>query len=161
MATIILSTGSNLGDRRAVLAAASQSISRFIGPVLCASGLYETAAWGLTDQPSFLNQALKVDTLLSPEAVLEKITEIEQHLGRIRDQKWGPRLIDIDLLYYGSVIIHEENLVVPHPEIPQRRFVLEPLMDIAPDWIHPELNLSTRELLEQTPDKLPVYRLEA
>jgi 2-amino-4-hydroxy-6-hydroxymethyldihydropteridine diphosphokinase len=121
--------------------------------------LYETAAWGLTDQPPFLNQALKVETLLPPEAVLEKITAIEQQMGRVRDQKWGPRLIDIDLLYYGSLIIHEENLVVPHPEIAQRRFVLEPLMDIAPDWLHPELNLSTRQLLEQTPDKLPVRRL--
>jgi 2-amino-4-hydroxy-6-hydroxymethyldihydropteridine diphosphokinase len=161
MVTIILSTGSNLGDRKAVLAAASQRIALLIGPVLSVSGLYETAAWGLRDQPAFLNQALKVETLLSPEAVLEKIAGVEGQLGRTRDQKWGPRIIDIDLLYYGSAIIREENLVVPHPEIPRRRFVLEPLMEIAPDWIHPGLNLSTRELLELTPDKLPVHRLEA
>lgn len=159
MATIILSTGSNLGERQAVLASARQRIARLIGPIVSASGLYETAAWGLTDQPSFLNQALQVETVHSPEIILEKMGAIETELGRVRDQKWGPRIIDIDLIYYGSDIIHEEHLIVPHPGIPQRRFVLEPLLEIAPDWIHPELKLSTRQLLEQTPDKLPVRRL--
>jgi 2-amino-4-hydroxy-6-hydroxymethyldihydropteridine diphosphokinase len=159
MATIILSTGSNLGERQAVLASARQSIARLIGPIVSASGLYETAAWGLTDQPSFLNQALQVETVYSPEIILEKMGAIETELGRVREQKWGPRVIDIDLIYYGTDIIHEEHLTVPHPGIAQRRFVLEPLLEIAPDWIHPELNLSTRQLLEQTPDKLPVRRL--
>jgi 2-amino-4-hydroxy-6-hydroxymethyldihydropteridine diphosphokinase len=159
MATIILSTGSNLGERQAVLASARQSIARLIGPIVSASGLYETAAWGLTDQPSFLNQALQVDTVYSPEIILEKMGAIETELGRVREQKWGPRVIDIDLIYYGVDVIHEEHLTVPHPGIAQRRFVLEPLLEIAPDWIHPELNLSTRQLLEQTPDKLPVRRL--
>jgi 2-amino-4-hydroxy-6-hydroxymethyldihydropteridine diphosphokinase len=159
MYDVILLTGGNLGDRLTMLAGAREQIEKNVGPVRKASAVYETAPWGNTGQPAFLNQALAVETDLSPAAVLERILSIETGLGRKRDQKWGPRSIDIDILFYGSEVVEEKNLRIPHPEIPNRRFVLEPLREIAPEMVHPVLRQTIEALLEQTSDASEVKRL--
>jgi 2-amino-4-hydroxy-6-hydroxymethyldihydropteridine diphosphokinase len=157
---VILLTGSNLGDRRALLQEALERITQSIGPLVRVSGIYETEAWGIRDQGPFLNQVLEVQTVLSPEAVLENLLCIEDSLGRRRREKWGPREIDIDILFYRDRIIEREDLRVPHPEIPNRRFVLEPLHEIAPGLVHPLLGLTVAELLARTQDSLTVRRLQ-
>ncbi|TDX00750.1 2-amino-4-hydroxy-6-hydroxymethyldihydropteridine diphosphokinase [Dinghuibacter silviterrae] len=159
MNEVILLTGGNLGDRQALLAAARDLVGRDIGPVRKASSLYETAPWGNQDQPAFLNQVLIVDTALSPGAVLERIGSIEAALGRNRAEKWGPRLMDIDILFYGRAIIDTAELRVPHPEIANRRFVLAPLAEVAPELVHPVSGVTVAELLAATPDTLEVRRV--
>jgi len=155
--TIILHTGSNLGNRIANLQLANAWIKKQIGSIIRASHYYQTAAWGVTDQPEFINQALMVETEKSPQQVLVCIQDIEATMGRIRQQKWGERLIDIDLIFYGNEVIDEENLQVPHPFLQERNFVLVPLQEIAADWVHPVLKKSVFELLEQSSDKLEVF----
>jgi 2-amino-4-hydroxy-6-hydroxymethyldihydropteridine diphosphokinase len=159
MHSVILLTGGNMGDRASRLARAREQIEKKIGPVAVASALYETAAWGNTGQPPFLNQVLQAQTTLSPEEVLEKILGIETFMGRVRTEKWGPREIDIDILFYGTTVVNGENLTIPHPEIPNRRFVLEPLAEIVPRLVHPVLGVDMKTLLERTADSLPVRRL--
>lgn len=153
---VFLSTGTNLGDRRANLAIAKLLIIKQIGTVVKTSHVYETAAWGLQEQPSFLNQVLEVYTPLPPEAVLEQIQQIEQQMGRERRVKWGERIIDIDILFYEQAIIHTETLQVPHPFLHKRNFVLVPLQEIAPDFQHPVLKLSISQLLQFSEDILVV-----
>jgi 2-amino-4-hydroxy-6-hydroxymethyldihydropteridine diphosphokinase len=159
MHSVILLTGGNLGDRVTRLARARKEIEDKIGPVGEASALYETAAWGNTGQPSFLNQVLRVGTRLSPGQVLAEVLGIETAMGRMRAEKWGPREIDIDILFYDTQVVNTENLTIPHPEIPNRRFVLEPLAEIAPRLVHPVLGVDMETLLERTGDTLPVRRL--
>lgn len=129
------------------------------GQIVDRSGIYETAAWGNTNQPPFLNQAFLLQTDLSAENLLRKIMGIEQEMGRIRTEKYGPRIIDIDILFYNRDIIRLPELIVPHPEIQNRRFALVPLAQIAPGFIHPLLNKSITQLLEECPDTLEVQRL--
>lgn len=154
--TIYLHTGSNIGNRIANLQIANAYLKQHIGTIKKASQYYHTAAWGVTDQPSFINQALELSTNLSPFEILENIQQIEASMGRIRHEKWGERLIDIDLLFYEKVIIQEENLQVPHPFLQERKFVLVPLQEIAADWIHPIFNRSIQDLFEKTTDDLSV-----
>lgn len=153
---IILHTGSNMGNRIANLQTANALIKKRIGRMIAASKYYETAAWGITDQPDFINQALRIATHLSAQEVLVNIQAIETAMGRIRQQKWGKRLIDIDLIFYAQQVVEEENLQVPHPFLQERNFVLVPLQEIAADWIHPVLQKSVAELYEQTIDPLAV-----
>ena len=156
---IYLHTGSNQGDRKEFLSKANTAIQEQIGFITKQSSLYETAAWGNTDQPDFLNQALAIETLLSPVDLIEKVLEIEIQLGRVRTQKWGTRIIDIDVLFYEDQVIETPKLSVPHPFLQERNFVLIPLMEIAPYFEHPVLKLSIEELYLQSKDLLEVSLL--
>jgi 2-amino-4-hydroxy-6-hydroxymethyldihydropteridine diphosphokinase len=125
---------------------------------LVSSSVYRTKAWGIEDQPDFLNQVLEVESDLSAMEILKIILEIEQSLGRKRDIRWSKRIIDIDILYYGDEIIDLPGLTVPHPEIQNRNFTLAPLCDIAPGFVHPKLLKTQRELLDSSPDTLGVEK---
>ncbi len=151
--------GGNLGNREHYLAKARQEISEKIGEIIAISKLYETAAWGYTEQPAFLNQAIFLRSDLLPLEVLEKINEIEQKLGRERHQKWYARTLDIDIIFCQEQIIDLPNLTIPHPHISERRFVLVPLAEIASNFQHPILKRSVQELLEKCSDTLEVKPL--
>ena len=159
MNNIFLLLGSNLGDRRSWLQQAIQHIETEIGPVSKASGIYETQSWGKTDEPEYLNQVVLLQTALSAQTVLEKILAIELLMGRVREEKWGSRIIDIDILFYNSEIINKPGLHVPHPELHNRRFTLEPLAEIAPLFIHPVLNKTILQLKNELNDELIVKKL--
>ena len=150
---LILLLGANLGDRLQTLLCAIDLIAERVGPVVRQSGLYETAPWGVTDQPAYLNLVMVVETTLEPEAVLNQTQAIEQELGRVRLEKWGARVIDIDILYYDQLILQTDQLTIPHPYLHQRRFTLMPLAEIAPDFVHPILHKTTVELLADCEDK--------
>lgn len=156
MKGVYLLLGSNLGDSRAMLTKAAKHIENRIGAIIKTSSLYRTKAWGIENQPDFLNQVLEVDTLLDPELLLQCISDIERLLGRIRYQKWQSRIIDIDILYYGHEIVELPHLTIPHPENQNRNFVLAPMAEIAPDFIHPKLGISQKQLLENSPDILEI-----
>lgn len=149
---LYLLLGANLNDRAQALRRATSLIAERVGKVIQQSALYETAPWGIIDQPAFLNQVLAVNTTLQPEAVLAKTQKIEQELGRIRHEKWGTRTIDIDILYYGTLVMQTETLTIPHPYLHQRRFTLVPLAEIAPDFKHPVLMKTTVNLLAECTD---------
>jgi len=151
-----LSLGSNEGDRAALLESSITLLSRHCGMIEKTSAIYETAAWGLTDQPDFLNCVLLLKTDLSPADLLEAIHHIEAISGRNRIIKWGPRTIDIDILFYNDLILQSPSLTIPHPFLHERRFILTPLSEIAPSYIHPSLHKSVTELLETCPDPLQV-----
>lgn len=159
MEGVFLLTGSNLGDRHANLMMAAQQIEQACGQIIQQSSVYQTAAWGKADQADFFNQVLEINTSLSPEVLLHTVLAIEQSMGRIRQEKWGARTIDIDILYYGSKIVEATNLSIPHPGIASRRFVLSPLNEIAPDFTHPVLLLSNQQLLAACTDSLAVKLL--
>ena len=156
---VFLLLGSNLGDRPQVLAAAREMIAGQAGSIVNQSAIYETAPWGITDQPAFLNQVLEITTSLLPEDLLRIILNIEHDLGRIRYERWGARVIDIDILYFGQTIMDSARLTLPHPRIQDRRFVLAPLAEIAPGFIHPVLQKTTSKLLEQCPDTSAVSKI--
>jgi 2-amino-4-hydroxy-6-hydroxymethyldihydropteridine diphosphokinase len=153
-----LLTGGNLGDRKETLAKASDLINKHCGKIIKSSALYETAAWGKTDQPAFLNQALELDTSLTARQLIRCILKVEKMMGRIREEKYGPRLIDIDILLFNNEKHNYDLLHLPHPEMQNRRFALLPLAEIAADVIHPVFNRSITELLAECPDKLEVKK---
>jgi 2-amino-4-hydroxy-6-hydroxymethyldihydropteridine diphosphokinase len=155
--TVFLLLGSNQGDSKAILAKARALLQERLGTITLSSGIYRTAAWGKTDQPDFLNQALQVLTHHIPIACLAIINQIEDELGRQRTEHWGQRSIDIDILLFDQDIIHSARLVVPHPELHKRNFALTPLCNIAPHWEHPVLKCSIAELLAQCTDQLSVF----
>ena len=128
---IYLSLGTNLGNRQRNLDKSMDFIEDKVGKILKRSSVYKTKAWGVKDQPDFLNMVLEVETKFSPQFVLTTILSIETEMGRIRERKWYTRLIDIDLLFYEDLIIKESNLIVPHPYLQDRNFVLAPLMEIC------------------------------
>ncbi len=157
--TTFLLLGTNVGDTKKNLTTARNAIELSIGPILKASSLYRSKAWGKTDQPDFLNQAIQVETGLQAHELLEQILREEQSMGRIRTEKWSERIIDIDILLYGNGIVSSSSLIIPHPQLPNRRFALEPLAEIAPHFIHPVLGLTIVELLKQCADPLHVWRV--
>jgi 2-amino-4-hydroxy-6-hydroxymethyldihydropteridine diphosphokinase len=156
MHTVIISTGSNQGEREQHLQSAIEALEAHGFALLKASAVYETAAWGMEAQPAFLNQVLCVETVHKPSHCMELMLAIERAMGRQRQQKWGPRIIDLDILFYDHDVINESDLMVPHPYLHKRRFILQPLHEIMPDYIHPVLKLSVSEMLENCEDVLPV-----
>lgn len=148
--------GSNLGDREASLISARKSLATF-GEITATSALYETEAWGLENQPMFLNQALILSTDLPPEELLVKIAEIEETLGRVQTEKWHPRIIDIDILGMDDLIVETDELSIPHPCLHERNFALIPLLEIAPEWVHPVLNVTVEEMYLHSEDQREVF----
>lgn len=154
-----LLTGGNMGDREQSLAMARELISSDCGKIIKTSSLYETAAWGKTDQPAFLNQALEINTTLNAKQLIGQLLKVEKKMGRMRKEKYGERLIDIDIIFFNNEIYTTTFLKVPHPEMHNRRFVLAPLAEIAPDVVHPALLKTVSELLRVCPDTLLVKKI--
>ncbi len=159
MAEVYIGVGSNQGNRHQNLQDAINALEGKV-KMIDKSSIYRTKAWGLEDQSDFFNQVLKVQTELSPADLLAVIQQIELKLGRQRKIKWGPRIIDLDILTYEEVILHSESLQIPHPGIPERNFVLTGLMDLAPNFKHPVLGKTIRELYLQCLDTLDVLLIE-
>jgi 2-amino-4-hydroxy-6-hydroxymethyldihydropteridine diphosphokinase len=150
--------GSNQGQRAELLTRAVAEIHQRVGKVAGKSSVYESAAWGKTDQPSFLNQVVEVNTKLLPDQLLKVTQAIEKDLGRVRKEHWGPRVIDIDILFYGDHIINLPDLTIPHVAIPERRFTLVPMNELAPEWVHPALHTTIEQLLARCEDMLEVKK---
>jgi len=143
-----LGLGSNLGDKQSYITKAIQKISSLENvETIRASKVIKTPPYGKTDQPDFLNCVIKVKTRLKPEVFLEKCFDIENQLGRVREEKWGPRTIDIDMLFYEDMIVNSKSLVLPHPELHKREFVLTSLNELCPDLIHPVLKKKIKNIL--------------
>jgi len=154
-----LLTGGNIGDREQYLAKARELIGIECGEVTKTSSIYETAAWGKTDQPAFLNQALEIQTTLNGKQLIRHILKVEKKMGRVREEKYGERVIDIDIIFFNNEILRTTFLKVPHPEMQNRRFVLVPLAEIAPGAVHPGLLKTVAELLRDCKDELEVKRI--
>ncbi len=159
MNTVFLGLGGNLGDRMQNLSLAVDAISRNVGEIQFGSSIYETGAWGNTGQADFLNCVISVLTDLNPIEVLHAIQKIETDLGRIRISRWAPRTMDIDILFYKDEICNSQDLTIPHPLIEKRRFVLLPMTEIAPYYIHPVLKKNMKELTVLCDDQSEVKKL--
>ena len=151
--------GSNMGNSRYQLAIAQKNIKKSIGKIIRQSNLYQTAAWGKTDQPDFINQVVVVETKLTAAETMNTILSIEKNMGRIRTSKNAPRIIDIDILFFNKDIIKTKMLTVPHPFIQERRFVLVPLNELSSRFIHPVVGKTVSQLLKDCPDKLDVKKI--
>ena len=156
---VFLLLGSNQGDPMTRLAEAATKIAEIAGKIRAASAVYRTEAWGLQHQPDFYNQVLWIETSHTSQTLLNELLAIEESMGRVRLQKWGPRIIDIDLLFYDQQVIDVPGLQLPHPGIPHRKFTLLPLSEVAPDFIHPVSGKNIRTLLEECTDPLRVEKV--
>lgn len=156
---VVLLLGGNMGDRLYYLATAAVLLEKQLGPVVQRSAIYQTAAWGKKDQADFYNQVIICETEKSVAELMPLILAIEAQLGRKRSAKWDERTIDIDVLLIGDLIISTADLEVPHPRMQERRFVLMPLAQLLPDFLHPVLEKSIKDLLLSCPDLLPVKQL--
>jgi 2-amino-4-hydroxy-6-hydroxymethyldihydropteridine diphosphokinase len=159
MNEVYLCLGGNLGEREKNLTQAIAMIAERVGQVLSVSSVYETASWGVSEQPNYLNQVLKIVTDLKAKEVLNTCLEIEKEIGRTRNIKWENRLIDIDMLFFNAEIIDTPELKIPHPFIQERKFVLVPMAQIAGQLKHPILNKTIVELLADCKDDLEVKRI--
>jgi len=153
MSTVALSLGSNLGDRLQILRKAVCALERQGFTILALSDVFETPPWGVKDQPRFLNACVLAETSLSPEEVLAEVKEIEKSLGRTRTWRWGPRLIDLDIIFYDNVVMDTPALTIPHAEMARRAFVLLPLTQAAPYWRHPVTGFTAEEMARALPDE--------
>ena len=159
MAEVYLLLGSNLSDRQRFLNETTRLLHERVGTVLKPSSIYETEPWGFTNKNNFLNQVLLVETSLNPYELLKVLKAIETKLGRIRKtQRYSPRCIDIDILFYNDEVYFSDDLVIPHPRLHDRMFTLVPLNEIAPDYLHPILKKTIRELVILCNDKLMVKK---
>ena len=161
MNRVYIQLGSNLGDREGYLKQSQAMLIDEIGLIIKKSSIYESSPWGVENQGSFLNQVLLLETDVKPFDLLDIILNIEKEMGRVRIEKWGERIIDIDILFYNDEIIETNNLCIPHPYISKRRFVLSPLDEIAKNYIHPILHKTINKLLLECLDeeKVSVYEL--
>lgn len=146
MHVVYLALGSNLGERKASLLEAISGLPPHV-VVRQTSPVYETAPWGFTDQPAFLNMVVKGETKLDPLELLKHLKFIETRMGRAPAVRWGPRKIDLDILFYDELVLDSAALTIPHPHMPERAFVLVPLADLAEDYCHPVMHKTIRELL--------------
>ena len=147
MFTVFIALGSNLGDRAENLRQARIHLNRTVR-ITAESSIVETPPWGYTDQPDFLNQVVRGKTTASPQALIHVMKSVEKEIGRTPNFRYGPRLIDLDLLYYADLVLETPGLTVPHPRLQERDFVLRPLAEIAPDWMHPVLGKTSQEMLD-------------
>jgi len=151
--------GTNIGDREKNLEEAVLAIEKEIGTIKKKSSVYETDAWGKTDQAPFYNQVIELRTSMLPDDVLKALMLIEQQMGRRRTDTWGERIIDLDILLNGKEIIATSDLIIPHPQMIYRRFTLVPLKEIASEFVHPVFQKSISELLDNCEDTLSVVRV--
>lgn len=158
MNRIYLSLGSNMNQPERQLQKAQEHISRQVGIVVRSSSIYQTAAWGKTDQPDFLNQVLIVESEKPAPEVMQVLLGIEKKMGRIRTEKNAPRVIDIDILFFNHDMMKEKDLLVPHPQVQNRRFVLVPLNQLSPNFRHPVLKKTIHQLLQECADPLNVKK---
>lgn len=160
MVNVYFSTGSNLGDRLASLVKAAKLIGELIGRVIAVSPVVESKPWGFVAEMNFYNQVLLVETHLSPKQIIKTVLEIEQNMGRIRkSSSYNSRVIDIDILFYSNLLIEEADLVIPHPRLHLRKFVLQPLAALSPGFIHPLLKKTISELLDSSQDTSEVMNV--
>jgi 2-amino-4-hydroxy-6-hydroxymethyldihydropteridine diphosphokinase len=152
MPDAVIAIGSNVGDRYSYLKQAVDKIQS-LGNVEQVAPLYETSAYGFTDQPDFLNSALLLRTMVTPRTLLHELKAIEDQLGRKQRIRWGPREIDLDIIFYDDLQMQSHELSIPHPDFHNRRFVLEPLSEIAPEWKSPTDGRTVVQLLNNCPDK--------
>jgi len=156
---VYILTGSNQGQRKRFLQKAIEQIDKHCGSIINVSSIYETAAWGNTKQAAFLNQVIIIQTKLSPDELMQQLLLIETGLGRIRTGKYGPRIIDLDILFYDELIYHSAIVTLPHPAIQERKFVLIPLAELSPRKIHPVYKKSIPVLLRECADTLEVKKI--
>ncbi len=159
--TAFIGVGSNLGDKVSNCRRSLEQIDQLAGcQVTGRSDIFKTEPEGVTGQEWYVNCVAKVRTRNTPHQLLEGLLAIESGMGRVRTERWGPRIIDLDILLYGQLIVESDNLTVPHPLLHKRRFVLEPLIQLAPDLIHPVLNITIRQLFDKLPKGSPVELLK-
>jgi 2-amino-4-hydroxy-6-hydroxymethyldihydropteridine diphosphokinase len=157
----VILLGSNIGDSHDYLIQALQFIADYAGNIVAQSGIYQTEPWGNTNQASFLNQLIILETELSPENLMEELLRIENQMGRLRVTKWEPRIIDLDIIYFNDWIINSDLLTIPHPLMQERKFVLAPLAQVLPDFIHPLLGKNSMNLLSNCSDDSEIRLLKA
>jgi 2-amino-4-hydroxy-6-hydroxymethyldihydropteridine diphosphokinase len=155
MNSVYIGLGTNLGDRKQNLIEAQTLLRQ---TVVRASSYFDTEPVGFLDQPWFLNQVIEIETNLLPAKLLLRCMEVERKMGRERKVPKGPRVIDLDILFYGNLIVNEPDLIIPHPAIPERKFVLDPMNEIAQDFVHPALRKSISQLLQECPDQSVTIR---
>ena len=160
MNTVYIQLGSNIGERESFIAKSMEQIEENIGEIITESSIFETIPWGNKNQNNFLNAVIKIRTPFDAFKILQKSQKIENNLGRVRKEKWGERTIDIDILFYNNKIINTTKLNIPHPLIQQRKFVLVPLSEIAPNYIHPIFKKSISTLLSECKDNQKILDYE-